>query len=120
MRNKRGKRPAPRNAIVGAKSTGVEKYVLRLYVTNSSAASLLAIRTVTAICDNELAGVCDFEVIDLYKQPRLAKENQIIAIPTLIKKEPLPLRRLIGNMIDKESVLAGLTGPRPKAGEGLA
>jgi len=63
---------------------------------------------VKAICEEHLAGRYDLEVIDIYQQPVLAKGEQIIAAPTLIKKLPLPLRRLIGSMADTDKVLVGL------------
>jgi circadian clock protein KaiB len=90
-----------------------QKYVLRLYVAGTTPRSQEAIRTVTALCEEHLAGRYDLEVIDLYQQPTLAKGEQIIAAPTLIKKLPEPLRRLIGSMADKEKLLVGLD-LRPK------
>jgi circadian clock protein KaiB len=85
-----------------------QKYVLRLYVAGMTPRSREALRTVRDICAEHLAGRCDLEVIDLYKRPTLAKGEQIVAIPTLIKKLPLPLRRFIGSMVDKEKLLVGL------------
>ena len=85
-----------------------QKYVLRLYVAGMTPRSQEAIRTVTAICEEHLAGRCDLEVIDLYQQPTLAEGEQIIAAPTLIKKLPAPLRKIIGSMADKEKLLVGL------------
>jgi len=67
-----------------------------------------AIENVRAICDELLEGRYDLEVIDVYQQPALAKGEQIIAAPTLIKKFPLPLRRMIGDMSNRERVLEGL------------
>jgi circadian clock protein KaiB len=93
-----------------------QQYVLRLYVAGLTPRSQEAIRSVTAICQEHLAGRYDLEVIDLYQQPVLAKGEQIIAAPTLIKKLPLPLRRLIGSMADKDKVLVGLD-LRPKKQE---
>ena len=90
-----------------------QKYVLRLYVAGITPRSQEAIRTVTAICEEHLAGRYDLEVIDIYQQPVLAKGEQIIAAPTLIKKLPLPLRKFIGSMADKERILVGLD-LRPK------
>jgi circadian clock protein KaiB len=83
-------------------------YILRLYVAGLTPRSEEAIRTVTSICEEHLAGRFDLEVIDLYQHPVLAKGEQIIAAPTLIRKLPLPLRKIIGNMADKEKVLVGL------------
>lgn len=92
---------------------GNEKYVLRLYVTGITPRSTRAIQNVKKICEENLKGRYELEVIDIYQQPILAKDEQIIAAPTLIKKLPLPLRRLIGDMSDKERVLVGLD-LRPK------
>ena len=85
-----------------------EAYVLRLYVTGLTPRSNLAIANVRKICDEHLAGRYELEVIDLYQQPKLAKGEQIIAAPTLIKTLPLPLRRLIGDMSNTEKFLIGL------------
>lgn len=85
-----------------------QKYVLRLYIAGLTPRSLDAVRTVSAICEEELAGRCELEVIDLYKHPALAQGEQIVAVPTLIKKLPQPLRRFIGSMADKEKLLVGL------------
>jgi circadian clock protein KaiB len=96
-----------------ARAAQQQKYVLRLYVAGMTPRSQEAIRTVTAICEQHLAGRYDLEVVDLYQQPTLAKGEQIIAVPTLIKKLPQPLRRFIGNMADKDKILVGLD-LRPK------
>ncbi len=90
-----------------------QQYVLRLYVAGLTPRSQEAIRSVTALCDEHLAGRYDLQVIDIYQQPVLAKGEQIIAAPTLIKKLPLPLRKLIGNMANQDRVLVGLD-LRPK------
>ena len=84
------------------------QFVLRLYVAGMSPRSQEAIRNVTAICQEHLAGRYDLQVIDIYQQPVLAKGEQIIAAPTLIKKLPLPLRRLIGGMTQEEKFIVGL------------
>ena len=83
-------------------------YVLRLYVTGTTPQSLRAITNVKNICEEYLKGRYELEVIDLYQQPQLAQGEQIIAAPTLIKKLPLPLRRIIGDMSKSERVLVGL------------
>jgi circadian clock protein KaiB len=85
-----------------------ETYVLRLYVTGSTPRSLRAIADVRQFCEEYIYGRYDLEVIDLYQQPQLAEGEQIIAAPTLIKKLPLPLRRIIGDMSQSERVLVGL------------
>jgi circadian clock protein KaiB len=90
-----------------------EKYVLRLYVAGINLRSSAAIRAVTTLCEEHLKDHYDLEIIDIYKQPTLAKGEQIIAAPTLIKKLPQPLRRFIGDMADKERILVGLD-LRPK------
>ena len=85
-----------------------ERYVLRLYVTGMSPRAARAIRNVREICDEHLEGRYDLKVIDVYQQPALARDEQIIAAPTLIKKLPLPLRRLLGDMSQRDRVLIGL------------
>jgi circadian clock protein KaiB len=84
------------------------KYQLRLYITGMTPQSLNAIDNLKVICEEYLKGKYDLEVIDLYKNPSMAKSEHIIAAPTLIKILPLPLRRIIGNMSSTEHVLAGL------------
>ena len=84
------------------------KYVLRLYVAGMTPKSTQAIANVKRICNEHLAGRYELEVIDIYQQPKLAKGEQIIATPTLIKKLPLPLRRLIGDMSNTERFLVGI------------
>jgi len=91
-----------------------DSYVLRLYITGSTSRSEIAIRNLKKICEEYLEGGYDLEVIDLYQKPSLAQDNQIIAAPTLIKKFPLPLRRIIGDMSDKNRVLLGLDLPKIK------
>ena len=91
-----------------AASRADEQYVLRLYVTGMTPRSTEAIASIKAICEEHLEGRYNLEVIDIYQHPQLAKEEQIIAAPTLVKKLPAPLRRLIGNLSVKERVLMGL------------
>lgn len=85
-----------------------DKYVLRLYVTGTTSRSNTAILNLKKICEEYLEGRYDLEVIDLYQIPRLAKDEQIIAAPTLIKKLPLPFRRIVGDLSNKDKVLLGL------------
>lgn len=85
-----------------------ENYKLRLYITGSTSRSALALTNLKKICEEYLEGHYELEVIDLYKNPGLAKGDQIIAAPTLIKKLPLPFRRIIGDMTNKDKVLLGL------------
>jgi len=88
--------------------TKTEKYVLRLYVTGMTPKSTRAISNLKKICEEHLGGRYDLQVIDIYQQPTLAKGEQIVATPTLIKKLPLPLRKLIGDMSNTEKILLGL------------
>jgi len=90
------------------KGVSEQRYVLRLYVAGINPRSSAAIRTVTEICEEHLQDRYELEIVDLYQQPTLAKGEQIIAVPTLIKKLPVPLRRFIGDMADKERILVGL------------
>lgn len=85
-----------------------DKYILSLYITGSTIRSMLALANLKKICEEYLGGRYELEVMDLYQHPDLAKTEQIIAAPTLIKKFPLPFRRIIGDMSDKEKVLLGL------------
>jgi circadian clock protein KaiB len=97
------------------------RYVLRLYITGSTPRSQEAIRNIKRICEENLHDRYDLEIIDVYQQPELAKKEQILAAPTLIKELPLPLRKLVGDMSNREKVIAGLeivtnreaTGMRP-------
>jgi circadian clock protein KaiB len=90
------------------KLAGLKKYILRLYVAGSTPRSMAAISNIKKICEEKLAGRYILEVIDLYQQPLLAAGHQIVAIPTLIKELPPPLRRIIGDLSDTEKVLVGL------------
>src|SRR5438105_58253 len=85
-----------------------QQYVLRLYVTGATARSARAIQNIKNICEEHLQGRYHLEVIDVYQQPELAKGEQIIAAPTLIKQLPVPLRRFIGDMSRTEHILLGL------------
>jgi len=85
-----------------------KRYVLRLYITGTTPQSVRAIANVKKICEEHLQGRYELDVIDLYQKPQLAEGEQIIAAPTLIKKLPLPLRRIIGDMSKTERVLVGL------------
>jgi circadian clock protein KaiB len=84
------------------------RYLLRLYVTGTTGKSVRAIQNVRRICEEHLNGEYALEVVDLYKNLPLARGDQIIAAPTLIKRLPAPLRRLIGDMSDEQRVLVGL------------
>ncbi len=87
---------------------------LRLYVAGQTAKSIKAFANLKKICEEHLAGKYTIEVIDLSANPRLAKGDQILALPTLVRKLPPPLRKIIGDLSDSERVLVGLDlRPRP-------
>jgi circadian clock protein KaiB len=83
-------------------------YVLRLFITGTSPNSVRAIKNVREICEEHLKGRYSLEIIDVYQQRDLAKQEQIVALPLLIKKSPGPERRLIGDMSETSKVLRGL------------
>jgi circadian clock protein KaiB len=83
-------------------------YILKLYITGATPNSVRAINNIKTICEKYLKNDYELEIIDVYQQPLIAKREQIIALPLLIKFSPLPLKRLIGNMSDTEKVLKGL------------
>lgn len=85
-----------------------EKYVLRLFVAGMNPKSIQAIENIKSICETYLAGRYELEVIDVYQQPILARDGQIVAAPTLVKELPPPLRKLVGSMADTERVLIGM------------
>jgi circadian clock protein KaiB len=94
-----------------------QRYVLRLYVTGTTARSAAAITNIRKLCEEHLKGHYDLEVIDIYQQPVLAQGEQIIAAPTLIKKLPVPLRKVVGDLSNENRVLMGLDlQPRPAPG----
>ena len=99
-------RPSPPRAKPPKAASG--RYILRLYVAGLMPKSTLAIANLKKICEQNLQGQYELEVIDLYQQPQLAQGDQIVAVPTLIKQLPPPLRRIIGDMSDTERVLVGL------------
>jgi circadian clock protein KaiB len=84
------------------------KYLLRLYISGSTSKSALAISNIKRICEQYLKNRYDLEVIDIYQQPSLARDQQIVAVPTLIKQFPPPQRRLIGDLSNSKTVLVGL------------
>jgi circadian clock protein KaiB len=108
--NSAGKRKpglAEKLALSGSNSRQA-KYVLRLYVSGSTSKSALAVENIKRICEQHLKNRYALEVIDIYQQPNLARDEQIVVVPTLIKQSPLPLRRLIGDLSDLKKVLFGL------------
>jgi len=85
-----------------------QKYILKLYVIGSSITSELAIKNIKEIIAQESETVFELQVIDVIKYPQLAEDDKILAVPTLIRKLPEPLRKIIGDLSEKEKVLLGL------------
>ena len=93
-----------------------EYFILKLYVAGQTAKAIAAFANLKTICEAELKGRYEIEVIDLLENPKLAREDQIVALPTLVRKLPPPLRKVIGDLSDTERVLVGLKLlSRPKA-----
>lgn len=90
------------------KNINKQKYVLRLYIAGMSPKSMEAVDNVKRICEDLLPGKCQLEIIDIYQQPILARNGQIVAAPTLVKELPPPLKKLIGSLSDTDRVLVGL------------
>src|SRR5262245_41837495 len=90
------------------KAERIWHYSLRLYITGTTRRSAEAVASIRALCEEHLKGRYDLEVIDIYQQPRQAMSEQIIAAPTLVKRTPLPPKRLVGNLCDRNKVLLGL------------
>jgi circadian clock protein KaiB len=85
-----------------------EFWELRLYVAGQTPKSILALANLKKMCEEHMAGKYRIEVIDLVKNPQLARSDQILAIPTLVRRLPEPMRRIIGDLSNKERVLVGL------------
>ena len=84
------------------------KYLLTLYVTGTSPRAKIAIRNLEHLCEHELEGEFELEIVDVLENPQRAEDEKILATPTLIKQLPLPLRRVIGDLSDRDKVLLGL------------
>lgn len=84
------------------------KFKLRLYITGRTAQSQRAIENLRVLCDNELEGAYEVEVIDVLEHPALAEKEKILATPTLVKRLPEPVRKIIGDLSDRDKVLLGL------------
>ncbi len=92
-----------------ARSAGPrDQFVLRLYVAGSGERSMAAVERVARLCDRYLAGRYELSVIDIYEQPALAQEGNVVAAPTLVKQLPTPLRRVVGDMADEGRILLAL------------
>lgn len=93
----------------GADADGAEAtYVLRLYIAGTTPRSTRAVMNIKEICERNLSSHYDLEVIDIYQQPGIARDQQILAAPTLIKELPPPLRKFIGDMSNTEKIVVGL------------
>jgi circadian clock protein KaiB len=97
--------PLKRN---GGGQTGGEFWELRLYVAGQTPRSLAALANLKRLCESHLAGRYSIEIVDLVKHPQLAVGDQIVAIPTLVRKLPEPLRKIVGDLRDTERALVGL------------
>jgi len=94
--------------VTSAEETNSEHYALRLYVAGQSPRSVRAVENLKKVCEEHLAGRFEIEVIDLLVNPALARGDEIIAVPTLVRKLPEPIRKIIGDLSDTEKVLVGL------------
>ncbi len=99
-----------------AKAREKDRYVLKLYVAGITPKSERAIRSVKELCEQRLHDRYDLEIIDIYQRPDALRQDQIVVAPTLVKKLPLPLRRLIGDMADRDKILLGLDLARSPQG----
>jgi circadian clock protein KaiB len=102
------KKPKELKVKIKAEGTGKEKYILRLYVTGILPNSARAVKNIYLICDQYLKGRYELDIIDIYQQPSLALSEEIIAVPVLIRKFPLPEKRMIGDLSSIDKVLKGL------------
>ncbi len=111
---KRRRRPGARSATTASfdrltrEASADQRYVLRLYVTGMTPRSITAVANIRSLCEEHLQGCYDLEVVDIYQDPGAGREEQLVAAPTLIRKLPLPLRRLVGDLSDRQRVLVGL------------
>jgi circadian clock protein KaiB len=91
-----------------AASAGRDRWLLRLYIAGQTPKAISAINNLKLICEEQLKGKYRLEVIDLLRHPQLARDNQILAVPTLVRKLPIPVRKIIGDLSDRDRVLVGL------------
>jgi circadian clock protein KaiB len=103
------KMPVPKKIAAALEKAPItERYLLRLYVSGVTERSRRSILNINAVCKENLQGQYDLEVVDIHQKPSLAKDEQILATPTLIKLLPLPLRRIVGDLSHRDGVLFGL------------
>ena len=103
-----GDTEGPDGLLAGHGRAGADRFELTLYVSGASPRSRRAIKQIRKLCDEELEGRFELQVVDLHQQPALAAQQGIVAAPTLIRRLPLPLRTLVGDLSDTERVLVGL------------
>jgi circadian clock protein KaiB len=96
------------DAVPDAKPPSSEPWDLRLYVTGRTPNGMRALENLQRFCDEHLAGRYTIEVVDLHENPRLAADDQILAVPTLVRRLPAPIRKLVGDLSDTEQLLVGL------------
>ena len=99
--------PSPEN-VNASPAAGVQTYELRLYVAGQTPKSILALANLRKICEEHLQGRYEIEVIDLTQNPQLAQGDQILALPTLVRRLPEPIKKIIGDLSNPERVLVGL------------
>ena len=92
-------------------------YIFHLYITGATPNSTRAVRNIKEICEQHLAGRYELRIVDIYQQPALARQAQLVAAPTLIRVQPPPRRQLVGDLSDRPAVLAALGLRAPEAGE---
>ncbi|MHB1192990.1 MAG: circadian clock KaiB family protein [Longimicrobiales bacterium] len=107
MTTRRGPSKAARGKPEAAKGRG-DKWILRLYVAGQTPKAIAAFKNLTVICEEQLEGKYSIEVIDLLEHPQLARDHQILAVPTLVRELPEPVRNIIGDLSNTERVLVGL------------
>jgi circadian clock protein KaiB len=98
----------PRTGLRQATAAELERWELRLYVAGQTPRSIAALENLERICEEHLAGKYSIEIIDLLKNPQLARGDQILAVPTLVRKLPEPVRKIIGDLSNEQRVLVGL------------
>ena len=106
--NRRKDEPQPLAVVAATSKANPDMWELRLYVAGKTARSVAAFDNLTRLCEEHLAGQYHIEVVDLLEHPQLARGDQIVAIPTLVRKLPSPIRKVIGDLSNVERVLIGL------------
>jgi len=107
VQTKQVKSKTSRRKVKPAK-TQKDKWILRMYIAGQTPRAITAFNNLKSICEEQLKGNYKIEVIDILQNPQLGREHQILAIPTLVRKLPVPVRRIIGDLSNTERVLVGL------------